>query len=90
MSDTKYLLKELELGEVSARIVTIPARFDGDGFTDSEQDIIQRLINDESYRAIAEARGTAQSTVASQIGTIFERLDVSSTTELLAKLASQR
>lgn len=54
--------------------------------SEAELDVCSRLLRGDSNRAIADARGTSVRTVANQVATIFRKLEVSSRSELIAKL----
>lgn len=55
--------------------------------TDAEHDVLRRVMNGESNRVIAAARGTSQRTVANQLATLFRKFEVGSRVELVARLA---
>jgi DNA-binding NarL/FixJ family response regulator len=55
--------------------------------TDAEREVCRAVYDGASDDDIADARGTSTSTVANQLSSIFEKLDVSSRYELVARLA---
>jgi DNA-binding CsgD family transcriptional regulator len=54
--------------------------------TAAERDVVQRIVRGETNAEIARARRTSLRTVANQVAAVFEKLDVSSRRELVAKL----
>ncbi len=87
MSEKSARLTEIPVDGISLRLLSIPLKTEHDELTESELDVAQRLIRDQSYAEIARVRGTAKSTVATQVSGIFEKLEVSSTSELIVVLA---
>jgi DNA-binding CsgD family transcriptional regulator len=57
--------------------------------TAAERDVVQRVVDGRSNAEIARARGTAVSTVANQLASIFRKLGVGSRFELIAGLRDE-
>lgn len=55
--------------------------------TSAEREVALALLAGRSNRAIAQARGTAERTVANQVAAIYRKLGVRSRTELGRRLA---
>ena len=58
------------------------------GLTAAESEVVRLLLEGQSNRTIAAARGTSVRTVANQVASIFRKLAVSSRSELVARLCS--
>jgi DNA-binding NarL/FixJ family response regulator len=54
--------------------------------TNAERELVERLLHGDTQRAMADHRGVSVRTVANQMSRLFEKLDVSSRTELVARL----
>jgi DNA-binding NarL/FixJ family response regulator len=70
-------------------LVLSMAADDGSGLADlseSEVDIALRLLDGESLRQIARARGSTLRTVSKQVGSLYRKLGVHSRSELTVKL----
>jgi DNA-binding NarL/FixJ family response regulator len=61
-----------------------------DCLTPAEQEVAKALLGGAKNRQIAEQRSISERTVAHQIGSIFEKLAVSSRAELASLLAARR
>ena len=71
----------LSYPSVSARSVS--------GLTPAETEVLELILAGESNARIAERRGTSVRTTANQVAAIFQKLGVSSRTELVAELAGR-
>ena len=71
---SRYLMYETPLS-----IVTQP-------LTNAERELVERLLHGDTQRAMADHRGVSVRTVANQMSRLFEKLEVSSRTELVARL----
>ena len=58
-----------------------------DELTDAETQITRAILEGLSDAEIASRRGTSKSTVRNQIASIFEKMDVESRFELVARIA---
>ncbi|QDG52934.1 helix-turn-helix transcriptional regulator [Persicimonas caeni] len=58
-----------------------------DALTDAEREVATFLIRGRTYTEIGRQRGTSRHTVSSQVSSMLSKLDVSSTSELIAALA---
>lgn len=58
--------------------------------TDAQRDVARRAAAGESNEEIAAARGTSVSTVANQLGAVYQRLGVASRYELAALWSDAR
>jgi DNA-binding NarL/FixJ family response regulator len=78
-------LRAFELGGARLAVGAFP-EFDEAlaPLSESERDVILRLISGYTNRAIARARGTSERTVANQVASAFAKLGVSSRLELAA------
>lgn len=54
--------------------------------SNAERELVERLLHGDTQRAMADHRGVSVRTVANQMSRLFEKLDVSSRTELVAHL----
>jgi DNA-binding NarL/FixJ family response regulator len=59
-----------------------------DALTESEQDVLELLLNNYDTATISETRSTSPRTTANHIASIFKKLGVGSRAELAAKIAS--
>ncbi len=60
------------------------------GLSEAEREIARRAARGETTAEIARTRGTTESTVTNQLGTIYRKLKVSSKAELAALVAGAR
>lgn len=76
-------------GDDEFAIVSFPltSGLDLGALTRAERGIVEALRLEATPQRIAEARGTARSTVENQIAAIYEKLGVASHSELIARLA---
>jgi DNA-binding CsgD family transcriptional regulator len=58
-----------------------------DALTEAEREVAKLLIRGSTYTEIGRQRGTSRHTVSSQVSSMLSKLDVSSTSELIAALA---
>lgn len=80
----------LAVGELTLQVLALPSGpIDAlAGLTPAEAEIVRRLIRGESRRTIAEARGVSMHTIDTQVRSVLEKLDVDSSSELVALCAS--
>jgi DNA-binding NarL/FixJ family response regulator len=81
----------LEHGGIVYEIVSVerPELRSRSGMTASELDVMNRLIDGNSYAEIARARQKSVRTVANQIAAVFRRLHVSGRSELISHLVAR-
>ncbi len=68
-------------------VLSVPARVEANvsGLSAAETSVFQGMMRGDSNKEIASARGSAYSTVARQVATVFRKLGVQSRSELLAE-----
>jgi DNA-binding NarL/FixJ family response regulator len=71
---SRYLIYETSLSILMAPL------------TNAERELVERLLHGDTQRGMADHRGVSVRTVANQMSRLFEKLDVSSRTELVARL----
>lgn len=71
---SRYLMFEMPLSTLTAPL------------TNAERELVERLLHGDTQRAMADHRGVSVRTVANQMSRLFEKLDVASRTELVARL----
>jgi DNA-binding CsgD family transcriptional regulator len=78
----------VRIGDEELAVLSVPVAMPSwpRALTPAELEVTRLLFEGRSNAEIADARGTAQRTVANQIARIFEKLGVSSRAELLASL----
>jgi DNA-binding NarL/FixJ family response regulator len=68
------------------RLFTTPLWLLTEALTPVERELVEHLLAGDTQRATAQHRGVSVHTVANQMSRLFEKLDVSSRTELVARL----
>jgi DNA-binding NarL/FixJ family response regulator len=71
---SRYLMYETSLSILMAPL------------TNAERELVERLLHGDTQRAMADHRGVSVRTIANQMSRLFEKLGVSSRTELVARL----
>ncbi len=82
----RTVVEELEHGGERHLVIgySLPRPASFAELTPSELDVVDRWLEGATMRAIAEARGAAERTVANQIASAYRKLGVSSRAALLA------
>ncbi|HTV24915.1 MAG TPA: LuxR C-terminal-related transcriptional regulator [Polyangiaceae bacterium] len=73
-SGSRYLVFEVQLSSFT------------ESLTNAERELVERLLRGDTQRAMAQHRGVSVRTVANQMSRLFEKLGVSSRTELVVRL----